>query len=330
MESDRDRSTSDDRSTGKERGEQGKQGRRDGNILQENYVITRSERAYERHPDQDEPPPPPPPSTDEEASGEPERRRSWREALLTPSRTLVVGLVAVALVAFVGVGAGVYAAFFTGGPDLGPSQSDPPVATGERGQSGATSSPSGSFNEDKLASAKTDPKPLTLAEAFPDETVPGEDRTFERVANDLTTDCAAAGRGGFGEVLDQAGCMRVLRATFVDQNRRYVLMGGVAVLPTQAAAQRVEQAADAQRNVWFVPLSGPEGSGAELLDRSGGYSRLTAVGHYVAFSYAAYAGKINPGSEVADLAELSQRMLRYAAQPVIARGNESPESSRET
>lgn len=76
------------------------------------------------------------------------------------------------------------------------------------------------------------------------------------------SDCARAmTSAAAGGVLRRNGCQAVLRATYVDQTRSYVMTVGVAVLPTEAAAASAASA-----------LSQPRLAAA----REAGYARLRA------------------------------------------------------
>lgn len=229
---------------------------------------------------------------------------------------LVVGVAAVVVLVLGGGGAFAYVALRDTGPLPTPA-AGPTAGSGPPGTTQSNPSPSPSFDADEIRNIETDSKPLTLTEAFPDETLTVGGTTFERVATDLAKNCTAAGQQGFDRALRAADCRRVLRATFVSENGKYAVTSGIAVLPTSAKANQLDSAARARDNIWFAALPGP---GAEQIARSGGYSFLDPVGHYVVFSFATYANRIRPPTNAEELEELGAVMRNYAVQPIVERG----------
>ncbi|WP_165969949.1 hypothetical protein, partial [Nonomuraea terrae] len=227
------------------------------------------------------PPPPPPPGKSK--------------------RALLVTLGALALAGVATGGFFAWQAVSAQGPTTAgarPSPSQPP-ASAEAGPSADASGTS------VLNSEKTDPQTLSLSEAFPKKKVTAAGATFTRVKAQLETTCEKAATGAFADALDEHGCSRVLRATYVDGKRRYAVTTGIAVFPDKNAATAADQAKDLSSNVWFRPLPGPADSGAERVHIAGGYAAGLVWGRYIVFTYATHADGRTPTSKEKTLPEVS-------------------------
>lgn len=156
-----------------------------------------------------------------------------------------------------------------------------------------------------LNSEITDPKTLSLKEAFPDKKVDAAGAAFTRVKSTVADDCEDAASGPFAEALKEQQCSRVLRATYVDRKRRYAVTTGIAVLPSKDAALKVDQAKNLSRNLWFRGLAGPEGSGGDRVHIAGGYAAGLVWGRYIVFSYATHADGHTPGDKEKTLVKVS-------------------------
>ncbi|MFG1707100.1 hypothetical protein ACFLIM_28290 [Nonomuraea sp. M3C6] len=156
-----------------------------------------------------------------------------------------------------------------------------------------------------LNSEQTDPQKLSLSEAFPKKKVSAAGTTFTRVKADMETNCDKAATGAFADALQEQKCTRVLRATYVDNKRRYAVTTGIAVLPTKDAAATADQAKSLTRNVWFRPLPGAAGSGSERVDIAGGYAAGLVWGRYIVFSYATHADGHTPVAKEKTLPKVS-------------------------
>jgi hypothetical protein len=156
-----------------------------------------------------------------------------------------------------------------------------------------------------LNSEETDPKKLSLAEAFPKKKVEAAGVTYNRVKTDMSTDCKEASSGPFADELHAQKCSRILRATYVDAKRRYAVTTGIAVLPTKEAAMKADQTKDLARNLWFRALPGAAGTGGERIDIAGGYAAGLVWGRYIVFSYATYADGHTPGAKEKTLGKVS-------------------------
>ena len=115
-------------------------------------------------------------------------------------------------------------------------------------------------------------------------------------------DCAkGVTNAAAGAVLRRAGCLAVLRATYVDSTRSYAMTVGVAVVPTDAAAARANaglsqprlaaagDADGAARLTAGVSVVGFAGPGAELYDYNRQIAASFTDGPYVVMYAAGYA-----------------------------------------
>lgn len=238
---------------------------------------------------------------------------------------LIASLILVAVLA-VGGAALAYTSFFSGGGLGQPFAGASTPAASHAGQPSAHAprNAAPSFDPRKVNDASTDPRPLTLEEAFPEQRVSVDGRTFRRVNTAMSKKCGQAAQEGFAGALRQADCTRVLRATYVDGTGKYAVTTGIAVLPNAAGATDVEEAANPGENVWFAALPGPQGSGTERIHRSGGYSALEVVGRYAIFSFAAYSDRITPPPQSSDLSDVCASLRDHTAKPILERGIVTP------
>ncbi|WP_214108774.1 hypothetical protein [Acrocarpospora catenulata] len=170
-----------------------------------------------------------------------------------------------------------------------------------------------------LDSEATDPRKLTLAEAFPDGRVSVDGRTFRRVKVNITDNCEDAAAGAFAQALTQHQCRRVLRATYVDGKQKYAITTGIAVLPTKEAALEVDKAKNLGGNLWFRGLNGDADTGADRVAISGGYAAGMVWGRYIVFSYATYADGHTPVENEKDLGPVSGAFRDHTAEVVKKR-----------
>ena len=115
------------------------------------------------------------------------------------------------------------------------------------------------------------------------------------------SDCAKAVTSVAGEVLRKNGCEAVLRATYIDATRSYVMTVGVAVLPNEAAAATVGRGLSQPRLAAAhavgtlsrlqagVLLERFRGAGAGLYDYSRQISDSFTAGPYVIMYAAGYS-----------------------------------------
>ncbi|MFF4191569.1 hypothetical protein [Nonomuraea sp. NPDC001831] len=232
-------------------------------------------------------PPPPPPA----------RGKSKRALLVT------LGALALAGVATGGFFA--YRALSTAPPAATTAGATPAPPTLLPTTELTTSPPADVPGASMLNSEETDPKKMSVTEAFPKKKVSAAGTTFTRVKTDTETSCDKAATGAFADALRERKCSRIIRATFVDSKRRYAVTTGIAVLPTKEDAVQTDLAKNLPRNVWFRALPGAKGSGGERVSIAGGYAAGLVWGRYIVFSYATHADGHTPDAGDKTLAKVS-------------------------
>ncbi|MFD1542496.1 hypothetical protein [Nonomuraea guangzhouensis] len=156
-----------------------------------------------------------------------------------------------------------------------------------------------------LNSEETDPRKMSLSEAFPQKKIEANGAVFSKVKTDMTASCEKAASGPFADALRDQKCSRIVRATYVDSKRRYAVTTGIAVLPTKEAAMSADKAKNLGRNIWFRGLPAAEGTGGERVEIAGGYAAGLVWGRYIVFSYATYADGHTPGTKEKTLDKVS-------------------------
>lgn len=162
---------------------------------------------------------------------------------------------------------------------------------------------------------RTDPRPLTLTEVFPNAQIALGGKPYRQDKTAVNHDCTLAARGGMAEALGKEHCEGVVRATYV-QGKKYAVTLGIAALPTKQAAMTVSHAGDPSKYEWFRGLSGPV---ATKIDSAGGYSASTVLGRYLIYSYAQYADGTKPQPNDQALRALAADAIDYAKQPIVKR-----------
>jgi hypothetical protein len=135
----------------------------------------------------------------------------------------------------------------------------------------------------------------------------------------LNTQCSLAARGAFAAALSSAGCQRVARATFVDSAKQYAVTAGVAALPSDGAAGRVDGAKRFGPDIWFTGLDGPAHSGASIIGKTVGVGYDVVYGRFIVYALATYATGRNPTgqqAEVQALSALARSFAMLAEQPL--------------
>lgn len=236
----------------------------------------------------------------------------------TPKRSssktlLLLACAVVAVIALTGTGVAGYQVIVQ--PQGATSDTSPSPGQPTAGQNG---SPTPTQNPAKLNSASTDPEPMTLQEAFPNDSVEVGGRSYEKVEQELTQSCARAGRNEFSSVLEEAGCDRVLRATYVDGASTYAVTIGIAVLPSRADAAEVRESTDPQSRVFPKALNGSPG--AQRIEDSPGFGAYTYVGRYFVYALAAFSDGHEAGEQEAEkLKQQSVAFRKYATKPLFQR-----------
>ncbi|WP_344316373.1 hypothetical protein [Acrocarpospora pleiomorpha] len=244
---------------------------------------------------------PPPAKTEERSSG-----GAGRKAVLALCSVIVVGA----------IGTAAYFAYTDAGDPA--SAGKAPTVTGAPAVSAEAPDPA-PVTAAVLDSEATDPRKLTLAEAFPDARISVDGRTFRRVKVNITDKCEDAAAGAFAEALAQQQCRRVLRATYVDNRKQYAVTTGIAVLPTKEAALEVDKTKNLGGNLWFRGLDGDPDTGADRVSISGGYAAGMVWGRYIVFSYATYADGHTPVEKEKDLGPVSGAFRDHTAEIIEKR-----------
>ncbi|WP_424529076.1 hypothetical protein ACOZ38_05565 [Sphaerisporangium viridialbum] len=170
-----------------------------------------------------------------------------------------------------------------------------------------------------LNSEQTDPKKLTLKEAFARQRVSVGGRAYTRTKVNITAQCDKVAVGTFATALKRQKCSRVLRATYVDSKRKYAVTTGIAVFPTKEAAVAADKKKNLAETVWFRGLAGNTGSGADKADISGGYAAGLVWGRYIVFSFATYSDGHTPNGQEKDLGPVSGAFRDYTAHVIEKR-----------
>ncbi|MFC5749140.1 hypothetical protein [Actinomadura rugatobispora] len=237
-----------------------------------------------------------------------------RKPLLIGGAVVAVALVAVAGFVFAGSGGDsegrTAKAVETPGAKTDPVPSQSPAAPGVPGQ------PSPPAPSSTIDSARTDPKPLALSEAFPTARVDLGGRAYARDRASVNHQCALAARGAMARSLTRERCGSVVRVTFLDRERSLAITSGIAVFPGKAAALKANGAGDPAKYEWFRAMPGPRTSD---IDRAGGYAASTVRGRYIAYAYATYASGRQPQPGDPTLKAVAEQFVGYALRPIDAR-----------
>lgn len=206
-------------------------------------------------------------------------------------------------------------------PGSAGNSADPIAATNSLGTSPASSQPTAgaSASPNARQPAPDNQKTITASGIFPKAQVTVNGLTFTRVVSVLTTQCSLAARGAFAAALSSARCQRVVRATFVDAAKMYAVTAGVAALPGNAAAAKVDAAKRFGPDVWFTGLDGPAHSGASVIGKTVGVGYDIVYGRFIVYGLATYATGSNPTGqerEIQILSALSRSFAMLARQPL--------------
>ena len=200
----------------------------------------------------------------------PPRRRVWPRVL----RVCVTVLVLAGLVA----GSYALARGSNPNPDANPSTSAKPSPS---------PSPSPTSSPVDVGSRETDPKPLTVAEVFPDSTInpdPGRNATYHVLKTDTVhTKCPQVATGKVGAVLTKYGCDQAVRATLSAPMSGYVVTAGVCNLATAGGAQTAADSITTLGRNTQGNFTGFAAPGASKLATSPTVFALQSYGHYLLY-----------------------------------------------
>ena len=229
------------------------------------------------------------PGTDRPGTDRPHTRRSGTKRRARRPASVKLAITAALLLVLAAAGALGYAVFRTAAPKPHPAAATHPKVT-------ATTSPSSSPSptlgpNGMIASRKSDPDPLTVAQLFPSSFRIGGN-TVSLVASRISRNCANAVDGSnLSARVSVDGCDQAVRATYVDTGQG--LMGTIGVLNINTAfgAKRAAKIADGNDFVAQVkPAHGP----AHKIGQGTGIEEAAAKGHYLILIWAEFTSLDKP------------------------------------
>jgi hypothetical protein len=198
---------------------------------------------------------------------------------------LVIGGSGLALIVLVGAGMGL--SKLLGGGDH---------ASTTAGATGAATTPPGSPSSSPvrtlptgplggmLRSRSTDPRPLTLSEAFRRKVFTVSGVHYVLTAAQATRSCARTAHGAaLVSALRAGGCSQMLRGTFARADGGLAGTIGVANLRTARAATATAKVANAAKDAYLRPLPGR--GATKNLGKGIAFASAEARGHYVLLSW---------------------------------------------
>lgn len=138
---------------------------------------------------------------------------------------------------------------------------------------------------------KKDPAPLTIGEVFPSHRLKLAGHTFTLAKAVINDHCDLTASRPFSDELTRQHCRRVVRATFVSEDKKLAVTTGIAAMPTDAAASAVMKVQDPAHYKWF---RGMKATGAPKIDQAGGFAAGMTRGRYIIYAYAMYADGHRP------------------------------------
>jgi hypothetical protein len=248
----------------------------------------------------DAPQPPPPPAGPRPHGPPPARRtgRIW----------LIVGIVAAVLVVLC-CGGGTLGLVV-----LGASGDEVPVP----GPTTAASAGPTTVPVD-VSSRATDPRPVTVREAFPGRAIVAEGRRYEILRAEEVATCSKAAYGRTVTALEAAGCTQVVRATVVDPSGRYLATVGLANLRDATAAERVYASMDDPDKGTFTPLAVPGTVASTFRRTNGGLVTGIAQGHYAVYCWVGMRSNGEPSSTDKGINRVLEDVCHAGAAPVSKR-----------
>jgi hypothetical protein len=154
----------------------------------------------------------------------------------------------------------------------------------------ASSSPSlGHYGD--IASRKSDPKPLTIAQLFPASFKIGG-QAVTREASAISRHCGAAVTGSnLQSAVSSARCDQAVRATYLARAKG--LMGTVGVLNLSTAARAAQAAKAADASDYITQLKGKRGP-THRIGNGTGIEEALAKGHYLILIWAEFTSLHTP------------------------------------
>ena len=140
--------------------------------------------------------------------------------------------------------------------------------------------------------------------------------TFLLAKTVLNDKCYLAANDPLGAELTRQHCRRVVRATFVSDDKKIAVTAGIAAMPTDAAATAAMKAQDAAHYKWF---RGMRAKDATKIDQGGGYPVSVQRGRYIIYAYAMYADAHKPKPDDKTLKDISTGFRDTTLKPIEAR-----------
>jgi hypothetical protein len=163
---------------------------------------------------------------------------------------------------------------------------------------------------------KKDPRPLTVNEVFPSAKLTLAGHKFTRAKTVINDLCSLTANGPFAQELTREHCRRVVRATFVSDDKKLAVTAGIAVMPTDAAARAMLKVQDPAHYKWF---RGMKATGAPKIDQAGGFAASTLRGRYISYAYATYADGHKPAADDKTLKAVGKAFRDSTARPIERR-----------
>ncbi|WP_460336486.1 hypothetical protein [Actinoallomurus acanthiterrae] len=163
---------------------------------------------------------------------------------------------------------------------------------------------------------KKDPQPLSVNEVFPNTKIKVAGHTFVLMKTVPNNQCDLTANGAFSQELTRQHCRRVVRATFVSDDKKIAVTTGIAAMPTDAAAASAMKAQDMAHYEWF---RGMKATDAPKIDQGGGYPVSMQRGRYIIYAYAMYADAHKPKPDDKTLKDVSTGFRDTTIKPIEAR-----------
>jgi hypothetical protein len=166
---------------------------------------------------------------------------------------------------------------------------------------------------------KKDPRPLTISEVFPSSHITLAGTPFVMAMTVINDHCSLTANGPFAAELTSQHCRRVVRATFVSDDKKLAVTTGIAVMPTDAAAKAAMKFQDPAHYEWF---RGMKATGAPKIDHAGGFAASTVRGRYIGYAYATYADGHKPAAKDDTLKKVGAAFRDSTIRPIERRAKE--------
>ncbi|MGH3159739.1 MAG: hypothetical protein ACRDNF_24635, partial [Streptosporangiaceae bacterium] len=107
---------------------------------------------------------------------------------------------------------------------------------------------------------------------------------------------------------------RVVRATYVDAGKQYVVTAGVAAMPTPADATTADGTKHFGSDVWFTALNGPARSGATAATKTVGVGDDVVDDRFIVFALSCYSNGQNPTGHASEIQTLTGLSRSFSAE----------------